>query len=360
LTNSLSWGGGPLIPYKFSISSPQNNNPAYTLSQSNNLLRGKILANPNVVALDATTSKIQITDEVPTINSTQTIANGVSVITNTITKENAGISMDITPHITYDGSVTLTLKPEVTQPIRQVSVVSGGAVTSTFLLSKRSLDVNSVRVLDGQTLVVGGLLRDSTTEDVRKIPILSDLPVVGAMMRATNTNNRAKTELVLMVTPHIMKEQAIPYFTNPQGLAAHGPYNDPNQGAIQPFAKPQYPVTPGAGFSTSNNSSNPNPSREIQTGVGVKEDSEEAIAAPAIAEPVIKRGILPEKPLMIMEEMAPPRKIPNETIHTRPKASLHLPDMKIPHIPHPSFSSRKSNENASPDFNAQQTFAATR
>ncbi len=361
LTNSLSWGGGPLIPSRFSISTPQNANPAYTLSQSNNQLRGKILANPNVVALDATTSKIQITDEVPTINSTQTIANGVSVITNTITKENAGISMDITPRITYDGSVTLTLKPEVTQPIRQVSVVSGGAVTSTFLLSKRSLDVNSVRVLDGQTLVVGGLLRDSTTEDIRKIPILSDLPVVGAMMRATNTNNRAKTELVLMVTPHILKEQAIPYFTNPQGLAAHGPYNDPNQGAIQPFAKPQYPGSPSPGFSTSNRPNNAAPSKATALKEDGKDDaSEEAIAAPALAEPVIKRGLLPEKPLIIMEEMAPPGKIPNETIRTRPKASFHMPDMKMPHLPRPSFPNRKSSETNAPYLNEPSSFSATR
>jgi type II secretory pathway component GspD/PulD (secretin) len=109
--------------------------------------------------------------------------------------------------VSTDGSVTLNLTPQVTQPLRQISV--SGA--STFLLSNRSVTLSAVRVKDGETLVIGGLLKESTNEDVRKVPGLADLPIVGAMFRATANAAKDRTELVLMVTPHILKESHTAY-----------------------------------------------------------------------------------------------------------------------------------------------------
>lgn len=245
-TNTIRWGGGPLLPKRFNISRDNNSSQAantvrpYTLDNTDLTIRGKLLANPTIVAMDGTASSLNITDEVPTINSTTSLSAGVSVTTSTITKQQAGITMSITPTISNDGSVTLNVIPKVTQPLREIRIVSNGNVTSTVLLSERQLTVAAARVKDGETLVLGGLLREAQSDNVNKIPGLSDLPIVGAMMRASNTARKQRTELVLMITPHILKEEAITYFSQSDGIATSNHKNEINTGATRPLALPKF------------------------------------------------------------------------------------------------------------------------
>ncbi|MBY0405418.1 MAG: secretin and TonB N-terminal domain-containing protein [Cyanobacteria bacterium] len=301
--SNLNFVGGRFLPNRLTLTAPATNLP-FQASFSDSRLKGKILANPNVVALDGTTSRIEITDEIPTINTTTTVTNGLSIITSTITKQNAGITLDITPRISNDGSVTLTMKPQVTQPLREVRVVNAGNITSTFLLSIRSLDVNSARVRDGDTLVIGGLLRDSSSEDLRKVPFLSDLPIVGAMLRSTPSATRGKTELVLMVTPHILKEDAVTYFTQPGGMPNHEPFSDRNHAGVMPTALPRIP--------SAQNTSSSNTGR-IQIG----EDNEEV--SPSPSKPSKK-----ELPMMMNAVAEPPVKLEGEHFvdFTQPSPSL--------------------------------------
>ena len=72
-------------------------------------------------------------------------------------------------------------------------------------MSRRKLDLKNVRVKDGETLVIGGLIQESDQKTVMKLPVLGDLPVIGAAFRSSSTK-KIKTELVIMLTPRIIND----------------------------------------------------------------------------------------------------------------------------------------------------------
>jgi Flp pilus assembly secretin CpaC len=138
---------------------------------------------------------------------------GVPTVTWQANSQEVGIQLDLTPIITNDGNVTMALKPSVTQLIALRE--GGGGAVSAPEVSKREFTIASARVKDGQTLAIGGLLRDARNESWDKIPGLANLPIVGAMFRSTTSsgNTTQRTELVVLVTPHILKEEInAPYF----------------------------------------------------------------------------------------------------------------------------------------------------
>jgi hypothetical protein len=188
--------------------------------------------------MDGSNASINITDQVPTISQSNTIVNGVQTITTTITTQAAGVTVSLTPQIFNDGAVVLNLQPTVSQPIRTVEATNNGATTSTVLLASRSMNLAGVRVQDGSTLVIGGLLRESSQMDIRRVPGMDKLPIVSAMFRSLNRNDADRTELVLMVTPHILKEEATTYSENAQS----GKFKNMNQGqgGIQPVSLPKF------------------------------------------------------------------------------------------------------------------------
>jgi type II secretory pathway component GspD/PulD (secretin) len=215
------------------------------ISQSHQSLKGKVLANPTIVALDGMESTITITDQVPSVSQSITVPTvGAPITTNTITTQDAGVTLKITPTVTNDGSVTMKLSPEVSQPGR---TVTAGA-TSTVLISKRTLEMNGVRVKDGETLVIGGLIRQTSQLDISRVPGLDKLPIISAMFRAVNNNSKDKTELVLMVTPHILRENAVTYFSanknKPAGLNAMNQVESVKPVSLPRFIGPDPTVAP--------------------------------------------------------------------------------------------------------------------
>ena len=190
------------------------NLPEFNFINSLRESKGRILANPTIVALDNTTSSIEITDQVATFSFTVTQGVAGNTIVPTPTVQDVGITLSLTPQISNDGSVTLNIQPEVTQ---LTDIVEGGDATTGIqqvpLIASRNLNVSAVRVLDGQTLVLGGLLQETRLESLDKVPGLANLPILGAMFRASGTggNTNGKTELIVMVTPHILKDDATTY-----------------------------------------------------------------------------------------------------------------------------------------------------
>ncbi|MEM0952103.1 MAG: secretin N-terminal domain-containing protein [Cyanobacteria bacterium P01_H01_bin.74] len=234
-------GGSPTGVNQFSfnkagLSTFSQNNflSSFTLSQSHQNIKGKVLANPTIVAMDGLESNISITDQIANVQQTITTTTTGNIITNQITTQDAGISLSVTPTITNDGSIALDLSPEVSQPSRTITA----GETSTTLISTRSMTLTGVRVKDGQTLVIGGLINETTSFDENKIPGLDKLPIVRAMFRTINSNDRNKTELVLMVTPHILKEDAVSYFDQNK-------QQQENKTRIQPNRVQQKTVTRG-------------------------------------------------------------------------------------------------------------------
>ena len=197
--------------------------PTVGINFRDNTVSGKLLANPNIIALDGTTSTVNITDSIVYFQTTVTNSGGTVTRQTQPQTQQVGIKLSITPHITNDGAVTLSLTPSVTQLLGIVTEPVSG--TSAPQTSQRDFSLSSVRVRDGQTLMIGGLIKDFASKDITKIPGLADLPIVGALFRATSTdpgNVYTRSELIVMVTPHILKEDGVSYY----GYGADGTNKD--------------------------------------------------------------------------------------------------------------------------------------
>lgn len=165
--------------------------------------KAKVLANPTVVATHDSESVISIVDEIIRRTTIQQSSSVNGLTTREIEIGEVGIVLDILPKVGEDGTVTMRIRPSIST-IRDDSQTdtSGNAVT---LLSKRDLLAQSVRVRDGETIVLGGLIKDTDAIVNQKFPGLADMPILGAMFRASRRVGE-RSELVMMVTPHIMNK----------------------------------------------------------------------------------------------------------------------------------------------------------
>lgn len=107
-----------------------------------------------------------------------------------------GIKLDVKPSIKADGYIVVELRPEVSTLVELVN----GQYPRTAV---RTINT-SMRVKDGDTIVLGGLIREEDLQAVTKIPLLGDLPIIGTMFRSVNIT-KSRNEVVMMLTPHIMK-----------------------------------------------------------------------------------------------------------------------------------------------------------
>jgi type II secretory pathway component GspD/PulD (secretin) len=166
--------------------------------------KARVLANPSIVATHDTEAVISIVDEI--IRSVVVNVNGLAgTVQNTVQIGEAGIILDILPKVGENQTVSLRIRPHVSS-VREVTRDSLGNIIT--LLSKRDLLAQSVRMADGKTFLIGGLINQNETVREDKLPFLGDLPIVGALFRANRRDNR-RTELVLLITPHILN-QTIP------------------------------------------------------------------------------------------------------------------------------------------------------
>ncbi len=172
--------------------------------------KGRVLTNPKLMVTNGQKSVIDLTSDY--IKSTSTEMNtatsgGNPVITKTFEIGNdEGLNIEIIPFISQDGYVSLNMTPNfatVKGYEYTKDVETGEDIIAATLLQRRNLKLNNLRIKDGETLVIAGLIKESEKQGVTKIPVLGDLPLVGVFFR-NSTNNKTKEELVIMVTPHIV------------------------------------------------------------------------------------------------------------------------------------------------------------
>jgi len=157
----------------------------------------KVLSDPKVATLNNKEATINITDQVPYTTTESAVGSGGATVTTArVTYVPSGIILKVTPSINSDGRISMHLNPEVTQ-------ASGGSATTPPSTNVRSTDTNVI-VRDGETVVIGGLIRDSQSKDVYKIPILGDIPLLGLLFRKESVS-RKRLELLIFVTPKIIE-----------------------------------------------------------------------------------------------------------------------------------------------------------
>lgn len=166
--------------------------------------KGRMLANPKVMVTNGKKSTVDLTHDYLKSTKSQFSEGYLSPI-STRTLEigsDAGIKIDITPFISPDGYVVMNLNPNY---ITTGLPLSSGDDTYT-LAARNNLTLENVRVKDGETLVLAGMISENETQSTTKLPVLGDLPVVGPFFRSTS-NTREKREMVILVTPHIVYSQ---------------------------------------------------------------------------------------------------------------------------------------------------------
>ena len=100
----------------------------------------------------------------------------------------------------------MNIKPEYSTILTQLSATDSiGPYTAATLLSHRNLDLKNVRIKDGETLVIAGMINEEEQKTIGKVPVLGDIPVIGSMFRST-TSEKKKNEMVIMITPKIITD----------------------------------------------------------------------------------------------------------------------------------------------------------
>lgn len=153
----------------------------------------QVLATPKIFTSNGVSSEINISQSVPYITNSITDVNGN--ISYQYAFQDVGIVLDVTPRITSNGYVSM----DVTQTANDLQ---GYTSFNAPIVNQRSANT-TVSVKDGNTVILGGIIRKDLTADVRKIPLLGDIPVLGQLFRSTVKSN-VKTELIVFLTPHIV------------------------------------------------------------------------------------------------------------------------------------------------------------
>jgi len=156
--------------------------------------RAKILTRANLVTLNNREAEIHIGDVIPYTVTGQTTGGVIEV---NVEREEVGVEVTVTPRASGDGHITAIVEPNVS------SIVSFVGPNNEIPWTKERRATTQVRVKDGQTFMLAGLLTEDTTDDVSKVPLLGDIPLLGHIFRHTRQETKT-TDLIIKITPSIM------------------------------------------------------------------------------------------------------------------------------------------------------------
>jgi len=184
-------GGGGTVSYNVLNSRWTATNFLRALQQFKNT---RILATPKILVLSGREASIETIEEIPYQELTQTGAGGQ--IGTTAFKE-AGVKLKVMPKVTDDGRIFLTVNAEQ-------SAATGESVNDVPVISSRTADT-TLLLTNNETLVIGGLRRKESVKTVSQVPLLGDIPLLGALFRYTSTVEENR-DLVIFLTPHLVEE----------------------------------------------------------------------------------------------------------------------------------------------------------
>lgn len=155
----------------------------------------KVVSSPSVLALDNQVAEIRVGNQQPILSGTTTTVGGN--VQQSITYKDTGVMLRVTPRVNSGGLVTLDIAQEVTD----VGPVDAATGQRTFL--QRSMQ-SRIAIPSGQTAVLGGLIKDNTTNSRSGLPLLSEIPIIGAAFGA-HEKSLERTELLVVLTPRVLE-----------------------------------------------------------------------------------------------------------------------------------------------------------
>ena len=156
---------------------------------------GRIVSRPRIAAQSGSTAKIITGDALPILTSIA--LSGVNAVSQQVQYVNVGVTLQIAPRVSGDGFVT----SQIYGVVSSVTGFSQGYPT----ISQREAET-SASVRDGETFVIGGLTQENNLTTKSKVPLLGDIPLVGNLFKLEQST-RSKTELYIVITPHIVRHR---------------------------------------------------------------------------------------------------------------------------------------------------------
>jgi len=200
MTNDFSLGSGVTPKGVLSIGTIDNDQYRFVMEALNSSGKTRLLSSPSIAVVNNQEAKILVGTTKPYVTTTTTTpSSGPTTVSESVTFIDVGVKLTVIPTIHKDGYVTMKIKPEVS------------SATSTLVTSSKNeipiVDTSTVdttiRVKDGVTIVLGGLIKDERSANASQVPLLGNMPLVGGAFRQKN-DSVEKTEIMVFLTPRII------------------------------------------------------------------------------------------------------------------------------------------------------------
>jgi len=205
---SVGFAGGTGLDVGINFNDPTPAQQSFSLGLNAAIedSNAKILTDPTLIVQEGQTASVALTEEV--LSTIDTTIDGESgIIVQEPVFEEAGLILTVqVERIDDNGFVTFNVSPTVSAPQAPITFQgTGGIENSLTPIARREVSSGSIRVRDGQTLLLTGIIQERELSSSTKIPILGDLPIIGALFRSSNTTNE-RNEVIVMLTPQIIDD----------------------------------------------------------------------------------------------------------------------------------------------------------
>jgi general secretion pathway protein D len=200
-----------------------------------------VLANPRIRVKNREKAKVHIGDRVPVITTTAAAAGGF--VSESVSYLDVGLKLEVEPLIYLEDDVGIKVGLEVSNIVREVRGATSTSNTLAYQIGTRNAST-TLRLRDGETQILAGLISDEDRRSANRVPGIGDLPVVGRLFSATR-DTTAKTEIVLLITPRLMRTLARPDARSIEFAAGtEAAAGAPPMGAAPPTFIPPQPAAP--------------------------------------------------------------------------------------------------------------------
>ncbi len=164
--------------------------------------QGQFLSKPKIMTLNNKPAQIAVTaDTVVEFETKQFTGSGyLGEQSKNAVRQETGLTMTVTPQVNDGGMITLALTPQISRP-----QLSEFFPTDKVIDTQKRAITTSIRVSDGSTVLIGGLLSNEESKTVQKVPILSSIPIIGKLLFTNTNSKKSKKELLIFITPRIVK-----------------------------------------------------------------------------------------------------------------------------------------------------------
>jgi general secretion pathway protein D len=187
------------LPAGFNVIGGNSATPQVILNALHALTDVKILSNPSLVVVDNGEAQLEVGDQVPITTGSATVLSAGNAVVNTINYQDTGIILHVQPRVNSNGNVTLNIEQEI-------SSVPENSASLTPTISQRKVK-STISVQSGQVVLLAGLISETQSNSRQGVPILDQLPYVGAAFGTTG-KSKVRTELILLIRPTIIRNGA--------------------------------------------------------------------------------------------------------------------------------------------------------